>query len=210
MVLDNETALFETVREIPYTERTTAAGTGGLITSTIFKPVGVKLNVTPHIARGGMIRLKIEPEFGVVVKLNSDGAPTIDTRRASTTNIIRDGQTIVLGGLRKSEMRKEVNKVPLLGELPLLGFLFRSETESEMTTELVVFITTTIVESPNLSKAEQMRLDMTSRMIYEMAKPKSNASKTGKRKKGTVYPEEVTHEYIDEWVKAQMKKSPGQ
>jgi len=206
MVLDNETALFETVREIPYTERTTTAGSAGTITSTKFKPVGVKLNVTPHIARDGMIRLKIEPEFGVVVELNDDGAPTIDTRRAVTTNIIKDGQTIVLGGLRKSEMRKEVNKVPLLGDLPVLGGLFRSESESEMTTELVVFITTTIVESPNMSKAEQMRLDTTSRMIYEMAKPEADTSKTGKQKKAAGQPEKVTHEYIDEWIKARMKK----
>lgn len=210
MVLDNETALFETVREIPYTERITTADTAGTITSTVFKSVGVKLTVTPHIARDGMIRLKIEPEFGVVVDLNDDGAPTIDTRRASTTNIIKDGQTIVLGGLRKSEMRKEVDKVPLLGDLPVLGFLFRGESESEMTTELVVFITTTIVESPNMSKAEQAQLDTTNRMIYEMSMPKADTSKAGKQEEGAVHPEEVTHEYIDEWIKARVKKSSDQ
>ena len=209
MVLDNETALFETVREIPYTERITTADTAGTITSTVFKPVGVKLHVTPHIARDGMIRLKIEPEFGVVVELNDDGAPTIDTRRAVTTNIIKDGQTIVLGGLRKSEMRREVDKVPLLGDLPVLGFLFRAESESEITTELVVFITTTIIDSPSLSKAEQAQLDTTSRMIYEVSRPKSDTSKTGKQKKEAVRPEKVTHEYIDEWIKAKAKKSSG-
>jgi type II secretory pathway component GspD/PulD (secretin) len=205
MVLDNEQAIFETVREIPYTERTNVAGSGGTITSTKFKPVGVKLNVTPHIARDGMIRLKIEPEFGVVVDLNHEGAPTIDTRRAVTTNMIRDGQTIVLGGLRKSEMRKEVDKVPLLGDIPILGALFRGESESEMTTELVVFITTSIVETPKMTPAEEVHLETTSRMISEISSPKPKKSSSWLKPKKA--DEEVSHEYIDKWMDAKRKKA---
>jgi len=206
MVLDNETALFETVREIPYTERTTTAGSAGTITSTKFKPVGVKLNVTPHIARDGMIRLKIEPEFGVVVDLNSEGAPTIDTRRALTTNIVKDGQTIVLGGLRKSEMRKEVDKVPLLGDMPVLGALFRGETESEITTELVVFITTSIVQAPELSAVEEIRLDATDQMISSMSKKAYKSEASGSSEpNGNI--EQVGDDYIEKWMDAKRKKA---
>ena len=71
MVLDNETATFETVREVPYTERPTSGGE--VLTSTQFKSVGVQLEVTPHIARDGMVRLKVKPEFGVVVDIDENG-----------------------------------------------------------------------------------------------------------------------------------------
>lgn len=159
MVLDNETASFETVREVPYTERTTDGGS--TLTSTKFKPVGVQLDVTPHVARDGMVRLKVKPEFGVVVDIDENGAPTIETRRTETTTLIRDGQTIVLAGLRKKEVRKGIDKMPLLGDLPLLGGLFRAESEEEVTSELVVFITTRIVTEPELTTAEKKQYGAT-------------------------------------------------
>ena len=80
LVLDNETAKFEIVREIPYEERSEGGGGDRTLTTIKFKPVGVKLNVTPHVTRDGMIKLHIAPEFGIVVSLGAYGAPTIDTR----------------------------------------------------------------------------------------------------------------------------------
>jgi type II secretory pathway component GspD/PulD (secretin) len=157
-VLDNETATFETVREVPYTERTITTG-GDAITSIQFKPVGVQLEVTPHITAQGMVRLKVKPEFGVVVNLTDEGAPTIDTRRTTTTTLVQDGQTIVLSGLRQKKIEKGVEKFPLLGDIPLLGGLFRAETEKEEISELVVFITTKIVTRPRLTEAEEVQLD---------------------------------------------------
>jgi type IV pilus assembly protein PilQ len=148
LVLDNEQAVFDIIREIPYTE-TTAAG-GGLATETIkFKEVGVKLVVTPHVARDGMLRLHILPEFGVVVGQDPvTGVVTVDTRRVNTIALVKDGQTVVLGGLRKKDVSSQTNKIPLLGDLPLVGVLFRFEGEDTANTELVVFITPTIVEQP--------------------------------------------------------------
>ena len=67
--------------------------------------------------------------------------PVIDKRDAITTLLIKDGQTVVLGGLRKKDVTKQINKVPLLGDLPLLGALFRFEGEETVTSELVVFVT---------------------------------------------------------------------
>jgi len=153
-VLDNETALFDIVRQIPYTEVST---TGNTATETVqFKPVGVKLEVTPHITRDGMIKLHIMPEFGVVVGTLTEGSPpTIDTRKINTKALVKDGQTVVLGGLRKKDVTQQTNKVPLLGDLPLLGALFRFEGESTTNSEIVVFITPRIVEQPVLSEDEQ-------------------------------------------------------
>ena len=159
MVLDNETATFEIIREIPYTE-STQTSEGGSMTSTEFKEVGVKLEVTPHVTRDGMVRLHIQPEYGVRVGTGS-GAPTVDTRKLDTIALVKDGQTVVLGGLRKSETTQDTWKVPLFGDIPLLGGLFQSETESIETSELVIFITPQIITQPTLSETERQQLEVT-------------------------------------------------
>jgi len=137
------------------------------MTSITFKDVGVQLDVTPHICRDGMVRLDISPEFSVVteqVQVEGSGIekslapPVVDKRFAQTIALVNDGQTVVLGGLRKLETRTTVKKVPILGDLPMLGGLFRSETDSEEINELVVFITTTIIRDHVLSEAEARQL----------------------------------------------------
>ncbi len=168
LVLDNEEAEFKIIREVPYTESIRTVGTSATIATIEFKEIGVILNVKPHIARDGMIKLSIKPEFGVQISVNEAGAPEVDTRKLSTTVLVRDGQTIALGGLRKKEMSRKARKVPILGDLPLLGVFFKSEIESEITTELVVFITTTIVTDAKLNAREEKLLERT---YFENAKP---------------------------------------
>ena len=123
--------------------------------------VGVELTVTPHITRDEMIRLHVMPQFSVATGSVMVGGfeitspqPVVDTRTADTTLIIRNNQTIVLGGLRKKEVIKQVNKVPLLGDIPLLGALFRFEGKETVISELVVFITPRIVTEPVFSADE--------------------------------------------------------
>ncbi|MHC4624616.1 MAG: secretin N-terminal domain-containing protein [Planctomycetota bacterium] len=159
LVLDNETANFEIIREFPYTELSLTGRDP--ITWTRFKEVGINLKVTPHITKDGMLRLHIMPEFGIVVAQNAEGVPTTDIRRADTIAMIRDGQTIAIGGLRQRQTTKDIAKVPLLGDLPLLGGLFKSETESVKVNELVVFITTRIITEPVLSAVERKQLSQT-------------------------------------------------
>ncbi|HEG44772.1 MAG TPA: hypothetical protein ENH94_12080 [Phycisphaerales bacterium] len=168
LVLDNEEAIFKIIREVPYTESVQTVGTSATIATIQFKDIGVILNVKPHIARNDMIRLFIQPEFGVQVGVNESGAPEVDTRKLSTTVLVRNGQTVALGGLRKKEMARKARKVPILGDIPLLGELFKSEVENEITTELVVFITTTIVHDTRLSEREEELLKKT---YFEDAKP---------------------------------------
>ena len=156
LVLDNETALFDIVTEHPYVERTI---TGNTVTETVrFKPVGTKLQVTPHVTRDGMLRMHIQPEFGVVVgdvELAGGDVPIVDTRKVDTIALIQHGQTVVIGGLRKKSVIQQTNKIPLLGDLPVLGLLFRFEGESVTNNELVVFITPRIIEHPALSQDEK-------------------------------------------------------
>ena len=162
LVLDNEEAIFDIVQEYPFVERTI---TGSTVTETVrFKDIGTKLQVTPHVTRDGMLRLHIQPEFGVKVgdvTMISGTVPVVDTRKVDTIALVEDGQTVVIGGLRKKNVTQQTNKVPLLGDIPLLGLLFRFEGEDVANSELVVFITPRIIEQPVLTEAEKQALAVT-------------------------------------------------
>ncbi|MHC4843277.1 MAG: secretin N-terminal domain-containing protein [Planctomycetota bacterium] len=160
LVLDNETATFEVVREIPYREMMQVERAAA-VTFTEFKNVGVNLKVTPHVARDGMVRLNIHPEFGMLVGYNENGAPIVDARRSRTVTIINDGQTIAMSGLRQQTKSKDVSKVPIFGDLPLIGGLFYSETESEQVQDLVIFITTKIITRAGLTELERAQYQAT-------------------------------------------------
>lgn len=171
LVLDNATANFGTVRQIPYRELLQVSREDPM-TYTAFKDVGVQLEVTPQIAEDGMIKLHIVPEFGMLVSQNAVnvltskddfgrdvyqnvlGMPTVDVRRTDTVALVRDGQTIAIGGMRKREASKTISKVPLLGDIPLLGNLFRSKTESVSINELVILITPRIINLTGAVPAE--------------------------------------------------------
>jgi type IV pilus secretin PilQ/predicted competence protein len=162
LVIDNEEATFDIVTEQPYVEKTISSGT--VTESVKFKEVGVKLVVTPHVARDGMLRMTIAPEFSVLVErvtVSSSNVPVVDTRKVRTVALVRDGQAVVLGGLKKKETSQQVNKVPVLGDIPVLGKLFRFEGESTVNTELVVFITPQIITEPTLSENEMQALGVT-------------------------------------------------
>lgn len=161
LVLDNETANIKIVSEIPYQELQESA-LGGAIGTTAFREVGVELEVTPHLAkRDQMVRLHLRPVFSVVtgeVQVAGIGVtypqPVVDRREADTKLLIANGQTVVLGGLRKKEVSKQINKIPLLGDLPLAGGLFRFKGEDTVNSELLVFITPRIIDPASLSEAE--------------------------------------------------------
>ncbi|MHC4110802.1 MAG: type II secretion system protein GspD [Planctomycetota bacterium] len=162
LVLDNELAVFDIVAEYPYVERTI---TGNTVTETVkFKEIGTKLQVTPHVTRDGMLRLHIMPEFGVKVgdvALAGGAVPIVDTRKVDTIALVEHGQTVVIGGLRKKNVTQQTNKIPLLGDIPVLGMLFRFEGEDVSNSELVVFITPRIVEQPVLTEREKQALEET-------------------------------------------------
>jgi type II secretory pathway component GspD/PulD (secretin) len=162
LVLDNEEATFKAITEIPYQQ----LQQGGMQSfgTTEFKDVGVELQVTPHVAKDGMVRLHILPKFSVqtgdvLITYGEEGGrttpqPVVDKREADTIALVQDGQTVVIGGLRKQTINKLVSKVPLLGDIPLLGLLFKFNGEEVVNSELVVFITPYIVEDPVMTPHE--------------------------------------------------------
>lgn len=168
LVLDNEEAQIKIITEIPYQQLNQGGGTTAAFGTTEFKEVGVTLTVVPHLTREGMVRLQLKPEFSVQTSSVNIGSssenypqPVIDKREATTTLLVRDGQTIVLGGLRKKDVSQQTNKIPLLGDLPLLGNLFKFEAEDVITSELVVFVTPRIIEEPVLTSVEKQQYEVT-------------------------------------------------
>ena len=174
LVLDNETASFKAIREIPY-QRLQQGGYQSFGT-TEFKEVGVELQVTPHLAKDGLIRLHILPVFsvqsgnipiplevsaGVGQEIRTSPQPIVDRREADTITLVKDGETVVIGGLRKEEITTEQSKIPLLGDIPIIGMLFRFEGEERISSELVVFITPRLIEESVLTETEAEYLEAT-------------------------------------------------
>jgi type IV pilus assembly protein PilQ len=158
LAINHEEATIHIGQEIPYQ---TVSVVGGAAVSTVrFKEVGTVLRVVPHVTRDGMIRLEIEPEQSYVTDWRGS-VPVIDTRKAGTELILTDGQTAVIGGLEKDDEVRAVAKVPLLGDIPLLGYLFRRSVADKDRLDLLIFVTPRIVAGEDLTVGETPPLDLT-------------------------------------------------
>jgi type IV pilus assembly protein PilQ len=144
LVMNNNEATIDIVDQVPYQERT--VNSAGTTISTVFKDVGIKLKVKPQINRDGSIVLSVAPENSFLNGQTADNIPIINTSKSNTTFIMRDGETAVIGGLiRESETQTEF-KVPLLGDIPILGYLFKNRSTIKNRSELSIFITARITQ----------------------------------------------------------------
>jgi pilus assembly protein CpaC len=123
----------------------------GLGTTTVtFKPFGIGLTVTPTVLSGDRIALKVAPEasdldYANGLSYNGVQIPSISTRRADTTVELGDGESFVIGGLVSNTLNSTVDKVPLLGDLPIIGSFFRSLNYTKQEKELVIVVTPHLV-----------------------------------------------------------------
>ncbi|MBQ3811277.1 MAG: type II secretion system secretin GspD, partial [Kiritimatiellae bacterium] len=155
VTLDNKEAVLEATKRIYWSEGGTHNYNSDYYTDNIKnEDVGIKLTVTPRINKSGYISLTIEQEFqdaeGTTVITSNDRTsefPNLITRKMGADVSVQSGQTVVLGGLTQNSVSKTQSKVPLLGDIPLLGWFFRSETDKETRTELVVFITPRVLNT---------------------------------------------------------------
>jgi pilus assembly protein CpaC len=123
-----------------------------------FKPYGIKLDIEPKVGRDGVIRAVIESEVSSIdSSVTTSGGPALSTRKTKTEFNVLNGETIVLSGLLQRNTSTDIDKVPLLGDLPVLGALFRSKRFQNKETELVVFVTPTLVDSRTPELAERVR-----------------------------------------------------
>jgi general secretion pathway protein D len=180
MTLDNQEAKIVVGQNVPF-----ITGSSTSSSSTTTNPfqtierqdVGITLKVIPHIGEGGTVRLEIEQEVSAVLPSvqGVNSADLITSKRSIKTTVLADdGQTIVLGGLIKDDNIKTVSKVPLLGDIPLIGYLFRATSDKKTKQNLLVFLQPTLLRDGG-SAAEMSRRQYDSIRTLDMS-----VSKNGK------------------------------
>ncbi len=164
LTLDNEEAEINITKVIPYSTGMKYDANNNPVISYDYKDVGITLKITPHITASGEVRLKIyEKVEDVVGYANADQtAPITSKREAKTTVDVQDGQTLVIGGLIKNKKLTTVERVPVLGNIPIIGNLFRKTGHQIEKTNLLVFITPKVVRN----KEEENALTIEKANLY--------------------------------------------
>jgi len=153
VAVNNQTAVIRVGEEIPVLTQTRNIQGGETIRSFDFKQVAIELEVTARVSPDRDVFLKVHPVVKKILGYDAElGAPILATREAQTAVQVRDGETVVIGGLMKDDRSSARSKIPLLGDIPLLGWLFRKTGTSREKTELLVFITPRVMTTPGESQ----------------------------------------------------------
>ncbi|MDP2940172.1 MAG: secretin N-terminal domain-containing protein [Candidatus Omnitrophota bacterium] len=161
ITLDNQTSHIELTEQIPYTLQTSSTQSAAAVTSTAFKDVGIKLDVTPHVTtKDNFISMNLKVEQSFRSSYTPDNQPVIDARKAETNLLVKDNETIVIGGLRRKDDTFTVDKIPLLGDIPFFGMLFRRKTREVNDVDLLIFVTPRLLIESRLAEKEKKRLEL--------------------------------------------------
>jgi pilus assembly protein CpaC len=152
IALPGKDASFLAGGEFPYPS--VQGGSGNNAVSIVFKEFGIRLHFTPTITRNGSIRLKVSPEvssldFGNALIFGGFTIPSLLTRRAETEVEMREGQYLSIAGLMNNSWISNMNKIPILGDIPILGQFFRSKDAHQNRTELLVLVTPSLILPSN-------------------------------------------------------------
>lgn len=181
---NNQQAYITVGQNVPIVGGINYDSLGNQRTTVSYRDVGIILQVTPFITSSGMVEMVVSPEISSLSEETvafGDGIeiPIINTRTADTVVITPDGQTVVIGGLMQKTKAETDSKIPVLGDIPLLGNLFKRKERSDTKTELLIFLTPHILRDP---------VELASMTSYERGKsqiiPKS-------------YSEELLNQYLD-------------
>ncbi len=152
LTTDNEEARITVGENRPYQTRSTTDVSGGTFESFEYRDVGKILKITPHVTEGRLVRMQINLEVTAIDKqataATSTTQPVTLKRTVDTTVIVRDNQTIVIGGLIDDTTTNSETKVPVLGDIPILGWLFRDSSETTIKTNLYIFLTPRVIKNP--------------------------------------------------------------
>jgi general secretion pathway protein D len=201
---NNQPATITVGQSVPLITGVTYDSFGNSHNAISYTSVGVILKVTPFITEDGLVEMivspqisQIDPTLSIPISANANGsgtinAPVIDIRSADTVAVTPDGQTVVIGGLMQNTKTETVTKIPLLGDIPLLGNLFRRTQNSDAKTELIIFLTPHIVAAPTelaaLSTRQRDRSDATkglteeelNKFLDELPKKKTSSDSSSK------------------------------
>ena len=157
VTMEGREASFLAGGEFPYPTVQQAGGTGNTSqVSVVFKEFGIRLKFTPTVTNGGTIVLEVSPEvssldFANGLSFAGYQIPSLLTRKAESTVELRPGQNLAIAGLLDNVLSDNVNKIPFLGDLPILGTFFRSKSNDQARTELLVLVTPHLVEASDVA-----------------------------------------------------------
>ena len=171
---NNQEAVIVVGKEIPLITNSRITDLGATINTVQYAEIGIILRVTPFITSEGMVEMIVAPEISTLTdetipisvdnQGNTVGSPVIAKRSAETVVVTANGQTVVIGGLMETLKTEVKKKVPVLGDIPLLGLAFRRTTRDEQKKELMIFLTPHIVNTPeelgHLSRSRADTLEM--------------------------------------------------
>ena len=166
LVRNNQPATITVGQSVPLVTGVTFAGVASTPINTItYQSIGIILQVTPFITEDGLVQMIVAPQISSLadqsVQISAGfNAPVINLRSASTVVVTPDGETVVIGGLMENDKATVESKIPLLGDIPGLGVLFRHKQKSNTKTELLIFLTPHVVNMPSqLARASRMETD---------------------------------------------------
>lgn len=153
---NNQQAVITVGQQVPLITAVRYDTFGNQINSITYQDVGIILRVTPFITSEDLVEMIVSPEISnlseervpIATSTNGVGAPVINRRAADTVVVTPNGQTVVIGGLMQDTKTASVSKIPLLGDIPLLGAAFRRKVNQDSKTELLIFLTPHIVRNP--------------------------------------------------------------
>jgi general secretion pathway protein D len=175
---NNQQATISLGQEVPLITSSTFNAINGQINNVNYTSVGIILRVTPFITADGKVEMIVSPETSILADRSQwvpigQGAlaPVINSRVADTVVVVPDGQTVIIGGLMENNKQESDSKIPILGDIPLLGLLFRRHVKDEGKTELIIFLTPRIVAEPGqlaaVSARERSQAVMTEKAFSE-------------------------------------------
>lgn len=165
---NNVQAQINISQSIPYVTSSRTDNNGNILYNYAFQDVGIVLTVTPRITANGYVTMDINQTANDLNGYTSFNAPIVNQREADTVVSVKNGETIILGGIIRNTVTATTNKVPILGDIPLLGNLFKSTSKEKNKTELLVLLTPRIVHDED--EARKMRIDGTKELSPESQK----------------------------------------
>ena len=165
---NNQEAIITVGQEVPFIRNPTISNTGQQTFPVEYEDIGIILRVTPFITSDGLVEMIVAPEISTIsdetIPINNIDYPVYAKRSAETVVVTGNGQTVVIGGLMERNKRETVRKVPLLGDIPLLGWAFRRKIKEDTKTELLIFLTPYVVNQPE--ELEQLTRDETNQTEF--------------------------------------------
>ncbi|MBN2843526.1 MAG: type II secretion system secretin GspD [Sedimentisphaerales bacterium] len=152
---NNQTASITVGNSVPFITDSNYTETGQTVNTIEYQDVGIMLQVTPYINPNGLVIMDVAPEISAIsdatIDFGNGVKSTIFSKRSSSSKVaVKNGQTVVIGGLMQDDESETIDKVPVLGDIPLLGLLFQRKTTSKGKTELLIFLTPQVAEDADV------------------------------------------------------------